>query len=130
MAFIKAGVCLYLPDEVGKKTRVHVILNDPHGHPPTVALVSLSTTVSADKTTILNAGDHSYIKEETYVVYPWMKCKNAAKLEAAVSADISIRHRHDCSPELLKRIQDGIFKSPHIRPAALEYCRRALNRIN
>ena len=129
MALIKAGTCIYLPDPGTGKTRLHVVLNDAYGDPPGFAIVSLSSTVKADTTTILNVGDHSYIEKETYVVYPWMQYKDAAKLEAKVAADMSIRHHHSCSPELLKRIQDGIFESPHMRGNKLEFCRRALNRM-
>lgn len=129
MGIIKAGACIYLPD-IGKEDEyhLHVVLNDPVGHPPTVALVSLSTTIDADKTTILNVGDHSFIDEETYVVYAWMVWKHVEKLEADILADMSKKHRHNCSPELLKRIQDGIFESSHTRPSAEKYCRKALNR--
>lgn len=130
MGLIKAGTCVYLPDEGTGKTRLHVVLNDPFGEPPTVALVSLSTTVDYDKTTILAVGDHPYITDETYVVYRRMQAKDVAKLEKAISQDMSIRHHQDCDPALLRRIQDGVFKSQHVRPTAERYCGLALNRIN
>src|SRR5258708_4792870 len=130
MGLIKAGTCLYLPDEGNRKTRLHVVLNDPVGNPPTVALVSLSTTLDSDKTTILTIGEHPYITDTTYVVYRRMQAKDAIKLEKAVSDDMSIRHHRNCPPELLKRIQDGVFKSPHTRPSALRYCGVALNRLD
>jgi hypothetical protein len=131
MALIEAGVCIYLPDKWGRKTRLHVILNDPYGDPPTVGLVSLSSTVKTDTTTILSAEEHSFYldkKDRTYVVYPWMQCKDATKLEAEVNADMSMRHHHTCSKDLLKRIQDGIFESPHVNERTLRYYGAALDR--
>jgi hypothetical protein len=130
MPLVKAGTCLYLPDVGNRKTRLHVVVNDAYDDPPAFVLVSFSSTVDIDKTLILNVGDHSYIDQETFVVYPWMQPKNAAKLEAAVSADISIRYHHACSPQLLKRIQDGIFKSPYTKEGIYEFCRLALNRTD
>lgn len=129
MGIIKAGACIFLPDR-GKddEYHLHVVLNDPYGDPPTVAVVSLSTTIDVDKTTILNVGDHSFIKGETFVVYAWMHHKDATALETQVLADMTKKHRHNLTPEVLKRIQDGVFQSEHVRPSAEKYLRAALNR--
>ena len=133
MPLVKAGTCIYLPDADSEKTRLHVVLNDawaPPGKPPGFAVVSLSSSVDTDRTTILNAGEHDYVDKETYVVYPWIKWKDAAKLEAEIATDMSKRHHHSCSPELLKRIHDGVFESPHTKENVYKFCRLALNRTD
>ena len=129
MSLIKAGACIFLPDR-GRRDEyhLHVVLNDPYGDPPTVAVVSWSSTINEDKTVILRVGEHSFIDKETYVVYEWMQYKNARILETQIAADLTKKYRHNCSPALLKRIQDGIFISKYTRPKAYEYCRIALGR--
>jgi hypothetical protein len=72
---------------------------------------------------VLNAGDHAFINRETYVVYGLAKVIDAQKVEAALKADGTMKHKDDCSAELLKRIRDGVFSSPFSRPSIKDYCK-------
>jgi hypothetical protein len=123
MGVIYSGACLFLTSRGNPKKHLHVVLNDPSGAPPTVAVVSLSTALKADSTVVLNAGDHSFIREETFVVYAWAKVLLESELEEIILADMSLKHRHDCSPVLLERLRKGVFSSPFSTPKFQEYCR-------
>jgi hypothetical protein len=125
MGLIKAGTCVFIPDDNRPhKLHLHVVLNDPtDDHPPTVAAVSWSTGITSDKTVILKVGEHSFIKEDTYVVYGLTRILNANHLEADVIADMNRRHRHACPPQLLEKIKQGVFKSDFTTQRVEAYCR-------
>lgn len=126
MGLIKAGTCVFVPDDKHPyKLHLHVVLNDPtDDEPPTIAAVSWSTGITSDKTVVLKAGDHSFIKEDTYVVYGLTRILNANHLERDVVADMNRRHRHPCQPELLDRIKRGVFDSDHTTPRIEAYCKK------
>ena len=111
-----------------RSKHLHVVLNDPKSHndfAATVAVVSLSSTLDADKTVVLLPGDHPFIRRETYVIYGLAKVIDATKLESKVKAEGEIKHNDDCSPELFERIREGVFKSPFSRPVIKAYLEAA-----
>jgi hypothetical protein len=126
MGLIKAGTCVFIPDDKNPyKLHLHVVLNDPSDDdPPTVAAVSWSTGVTSDQTVVLKVGDHSFIKEDTYVVYGLTRILNAKDLERSVTADMNRRHRHACTPQLLEKVRRGVYASDHTTPVVEEYCKR------
>lgn len=102
MSILKAGVCLNLQSDSNLSRHLWVVITDPQGDPPTVALVNLTThKEGVDETVILSAGEHSFIKKKTVVYYQRAKVYDAEQLERAITADLTIKHRHDCSLELL-----------------------------
>jgi len=126
MGVVKAGICVHLKS-VDQSKHLHIVLTDPNGQPPTVAIVSLRThRKELDETVVLGPSDHPFVKRKTIVQYAWAKIIESDKLETAIQSDLTLRHKQDCSPELLKQIRDGLFKSPFTTPRIKSYCQDAL----
>lgn len=128
MSLIKAGVCLHLKTQGQHTPHLFVVLNDPFGDPPRICMVNLSTNASIDKTVILKPGEpamHMFVKQPTYVIYGWALIKNAAHLEAIVKADISKRHHKPCAELLLRRLREGLFRSPFTKEGVIKFCQEA-----
>ena len=107
---IEAGDCFHLSND--GISHLWVALSDPFGNPPEIVLVNFTDERNTpDKTVVLTSG-HTFITKPTAVNYPQIRVVNAAKLSAAVDADISIRHRHGCSADLLNMLREGVFNSP------------------
>lgn len=118
---VNAGGTFLLPKPVNSTPHLWVVLTDPDdGHPPHVAIVNL-TSSEVDRTVVLVPGDHAFVKHETFIYYEDAKIAPAGKLPEAVTIGIA-SHNDDCSPELLERIQAGVFASPHCPPKIREYC--------
>ena len=70
MSGIKAGICLHLKSTDNQERHLWVVLTDPDGDPPRVAIVNLTTPKSGiqeDETVVLEVGDHSFVKHKTIV---------------------------------------------------------------
>jgi hypothetical protein len=128
MGLIKAGVCLHLKTLGEKTPHLFVVLNDPFGDPPQVCIVNFSTHTTIDQTVILRPSDpgmHVFVKQTTYVVYGWALIKKASDLETILKADMSKRHHKTCSEILLRRLREGIFKSPFTKESVVKFCKEA-----
>src|SRR5688572_24484825 len=101
---LTAGACLHLSTNLQK--HLWVILTDPdNSDPPLVALVNITThKVGIDETLLLTEG-HSYIKHKSAVHYERARIYEVWKLERIIESDLTVRHREDCSPELLNKIR-------------------------
>lgn len=135
MGRIKSGVCLHLKVEGYPTPHLHIILTDPFGDPPTVAMVSLRTykegTLGLDDTVILNPGPgiHRFVTHKTFVFYKWARTIEVARLERIIDEDLNTKDRDDCSPEMLETVREGLFKSKHPKQKVQAYCRAALEAI-
>jgi hypothetical protein len=132
---IKSGVCLHLKVEGYPTPHLHIILTDPVGDPPTVAMVSLRTyregALGLDDTVILNPGPgiHKFVKHKTYVFYKWARTIEVARLERIIDEDLTTKDQDDCSPEMLETVRAGLFKSIHPKQKIKTYCQVALQAV-
>jgi hypothetical protein len=123
MSSLKAGTCVHLKSADNLLTHLWVVLTDPRGDPPEVALVNLTKQKStSDTTVVLDVGDHPFIRQKTVVNYARATVYDAGALEQAMKADLTIRHKTDCAGELLERIREGLFKSRFTRPKVQKFC--------
>jgi queuine/archaeosine tRNA-ribosyltransferase len=123
MSTVKAGVCVHLKSGDNLLTHLWVVLTDPQGDPPRVVLVNLTKhKPQSDETVVLNAGDHPFIKQKTVVNYARATIQDAAALERAMKADLTMRHKIDCTGELLERLREGVFNSRFTRPIVQKFC--------
>jgi len=104
------------------KPHLWIVITDPIGNPPTVAIVPLRTKRRhSDTTVVLDVGDHPFIRHPTVVHYSDLQ---VVRVSAILRC---IRDRHaqlveDVSEELLERIRNGLERSPFTVKAHLEYC--------
>lgn len=89
---------------------LHIIASDADkdGY---VIVVSISTVYRfADRTVILKAGEHPWLKHESFVAYNFAKLQKLSEIEARL-AKLPKMAKELCSQDLLKRIQGGILES-------------------
>lgn len=124
---VAVGQTLFLaPKSDVVPAHLWVVACGPVHDPPQVVLVSLSSArEGSDRTTVLQRGDHPFVRHETVVFYQDARVVMVHQLEKLLAAEVA-RTREGCSPELLQRIQDGCLKSPRIEPWIRETCRAAL----
>jgi hypothetical protein len=121
---IRSGVCLLLPKpDKYAKDHLWIVLTDPHGDPPEVVMVSLTTKrPGSDPTTVLEPGDHPFVKHETVVSYADARIVQAGALVAILALRRDARN-DDCSDGLLARIRQGLLDSPFTPNKIKDYCR-------
>ncbi|MDT8369702.1 MAG: hypothetical protein RQ745_10880 [Longimicrobiales bacterium] len=86
-------------------------------------IVSLTTRRrGSDLTVVLRPGDHPFVVRETVVFYADARLVVTEQLENLISAGATSTHA-PCSPQLLERIQAGVFSSPFTPGLVRGYCR-------
>lgn len=68
----------------------------------------------SDKTCRLNKGDHSFVTHPSVIYYKDARELDLKLVETAITSGIKkfVCKAHDpCSPEMLKRVQEGLVKS-------------------
>lgn len=92
-----------------------ILLNDPHGQEQHVLIVSISTIRAGkyhDTACRLFAGDHPFIKVDSYVVYARARLETSAVLAKGVQQQILVQH--DPMPgDVFARICQGVLDSRH-----------------
>lgn len=110
-----AGSTLLLPSG-SQGNHLFVVLNDPadvEGHPPQSCVAVCFCTVRGafyDKTCILEAGAHPFIKEQSYVAYRHARTDTAEHLTKLIARG-TFYAKEPVEQDLLKRIRDGFLQS-------------------
>lgn len=123
-----AGNCLLIEtnrDGGGHiQSHLHVVILDCELHTNTTVIVCVETLVGKkDKTTVLNPGDHDFIKHPSYVNYGRSKPISSAELLELLNKGIA-KTMEPVTAELLSRLRKGILDSGFTPTDVLEYCRR------
>jgi hypothetical protein len=105
------------------KPHLWLILTDPYGQPPRVVAVMVVTkTIFTDDTVVLNQNDHPYFDRDSAVDFGSARLFDIAYILKSVVLGAGSFAR-PMSKELLRRVQDGLLKSPHAVPAIARFCR-------
>jgi hypothetical protein len=100
----------------GPNPHLHVVMNDPIYYPPkdgeSVLVVCFCSYTGElqDGTCLLNAGDHGFIKWQTYVDYGRSEVKLSKPLESHVASGIH-ETGDEVSEDLYERIRQGFRQS-------------------
>ncbi len=112
---VKGGSILAI---AGTINHLHFICSDPFFYKNTgkhsVVAVNISSVKEGfpyDKTCILRAGDHPFIKHKSYVYYKGAAVLQIEKIRYAVEAG-EFTVLEDVSPSILKNVLDGFSTSP------------------
>lgn len=76
----------------------------------------------SDTTTILDVGDHAYIKHETVVYYADARLATVEGIEK-IAQFPDYGFHDDCTDELLRRIQQGVLNSRYTPKKIKDYCK-------
>jgi hypothetical protein len=90
----------------------------------TVSIVC-SRAEGSDRTTVLQAGDHPFVRWETVAYYQDARVVMVHQLEDLLAAGVATP-REPCSRALIARVQQGCLTSPRIEPWIRETCRAAM----
>ncbi len=89
------------------------LLVEGYGPNPQILMacvVSMKPGLIHDDACLLHAGDHPFIKHDSFIDYRFTRLEAAAHVEDRV-ADGTFVAMDDCSPELVRRIISGALKS-------------------
>ncbi len=89
------------------KPHLWVVLSEPHGIPPSLLVVSLTSYQQGmSRACIFNQGEHRFIRHETVVYYRGLGWLEAGELQTMFS-DASAIHDQDATPDLMLKIVDA-----------------------
>ncbi len=102
----------FCTDDYPYPSHLFIVVTLPSGNPPSVVLVNFtSLRKGSDTTVVLDKGDHPFIKKRTVVDYRWARIKGVRDLKALVKNGDATPDC-PCRSDILKRIQDGVLRSP------------------
>jgi hypothetical protein len=113
---------------IAKTTRevehLWIILTNPAADGTAVCVnVTTKYNIYADTTVTLQPGDHPFVSKESVVHYPDAQALLLSSVEKALQAKVGFSHT-PCEANFLKRIQEGLLKSPHCPSGIKDRCRR------
>jgi hypothetical protein len=102
-----------------------IILTNADAEGKAVA-VNITTRHSLSETTvILNAGDHPFVKHPSVINYTDAQLIDLKAVETAIEKqprNFVCKSHQPCSPDLLKRIQDGMRKTKSVKKHIKQRC--------
>lgn len=105
----------------GPCEHLHVVCNDPVHYPindsQSVLVVNVSSVkfgVPHDDTCILNVGDHTFIKHESYIVYKAATIWRLDNIARKISDGALRTYREDVNDPVFQRILAGFDISDHV----------------
>lgn len=99
------------------------MLTDPErGSERFVAVMVRTTKHFTDNTVVLKPGDHPFIRHSSSVHYSSAGFFSARAVSRALARG-TCHLLDDMSPDLLRRVRDGLLESPHTVNAVKDYCR-------
>lgn len=109
-----AGDCLFFPDD----NHLWIIISDPRMDANELLLVNVTTYVPnhphKDKTCLLQAGDHPFIRHLSCVNYADARIATDAALERGIARNIIVLHDTKLDSAVLRRIRMKALFSPRM----------------
>jgi hypothetical protein len=101
------------------------VITEPDATTHLCGIVSLTTLRgNKDQTVTLGPSDHPYISHSSVVYYSGALIVDVRRLEALSNAG-TLQEHEDCSPSVLKLIQQGVVASPFTPKKFVNFCRQA-----
>lgn len=118
------------PEHDLNRQHLFVCLNDPHGPPKQVLLATICSVPpsgTCDTTTLLNAGDHEFIKHQSFVAYGKTRLLEEASLVRGVANGV-FHDRGLLDEAVFDRVVGGLYRSDWTKPFATEFLDATLGR--
>lgn len=116
------------------RKHLFILLTNPYPHPESninsTLLVSISTlrpNLPHDPACKLYAGDHPFIKQDSFVVYRLARIETADKLIKGVNDGV-FSHKESLNGEIFARVCHGLVESRFTTPAILKFYHAATSR--
>jgi hypothetical protein len=100
----------------GPDKHLYVVLTEPDndGMHVLVNISSIDPEISYDATCVLKAGEHKFVKHESYAAYDFAIERHGNHVDDRAAKGIWIK-QEDASEELVAKICNGIKKSPRTK---------------
>ncbi len=104
------------------KEHLFVVVTDIVQNSGEVVIVGITTYDSnkCDKTTILEPGDHPFIKHKSYIFYSGAMFIKVDKIQTLLRLG-KAKLKEDISSEVLERIRLGMTKSSHTKNSVYQF---------
>ena len=124
---LTCGDTFLLPKSADAVEHLWIVLTDPDPQSNQAVCVNVTTRQSHSETTVvLQPGDHPFIRHESVVHYADADFLNMEMIDRVLSTTTKQRFvcqpHARCSPELLKRIQNGLLASKLAKRKIKDYC--------
>lgn len=98
---------------------LHIVMTDPHGPKSEILLAPVCTvrrsTSTADKSCLLNVGDHEFINHESYIAYAICRIEEASIVENRVAIGLFV-DKGMLDTVVFDRVTEGFYSSKRIAP--------------
>lgn len=124
---LACGDCFLAGDDEDEKLHLRIVVTPPA---PDGCVVTASVTTRrrhSETLLILQPGDHPFIKHESAVTFRYSELSWIQEIEAAIAAG-NARRREPISPELLKRVQEGLLESDFTPNGVRQFAKEMLGR--
>lgn len=109
-----------------ERKHLHIVLTDPvDGQVQVVSVSSIPPNNLYDSSCTLFAGEHPFVKHDSWVVYRFARLVEAQLLERKV-ADGEFIAKPVLDTKVYQFIVDGLLESPQASPKMKQFLRRAL----
>jgi hypothetical protein len=111
---LKCGDTFLAPKSSAEKEHLWVIITDPDAEGKAVGVNITSLRSYSETTLVLDKGDHRFITHPSVVNYGLAQILDIRAVHTAIEKKPKyfVCKSHDpCSPELLKKVQDGMLRS-------------------
>ena len=116
---MRRGWTLLIPSGPNNKSHLFIVLNDPSEDEEAVLACLSSLHRRADKTCIVNPGDHPFVHHKSYIDYRHCRTDSIAHLTTLLNSGY-VRRMEDASDELVERALEGAERSEHTRRRILK----------
>lgn len=125
---LRCGDTFLLPKSAYEVEHLWIVITDPEPDSNKAVCVNITSRNSFSETTvILKKGDHPFIKHESVINYADARELDLGKVYEVLNTPTRQRFAFGicdpCSPELLRRIQDGLLVSRYVKKGLKEYCK-------
>ena len=106
------------PDHDPDRFHLFILLTDPVTDEKLVLIVSISSVkpgIWYDSACVLAAGEHQFIKRQSWVDYRTLRIENATKLTSGVHRGMLVP-QGTVDSEIFQRICQGLFETLHCKP--------------
>lgn len=129
------GQCMLIDSGGGDHKHLFTIVIDPMvvpnmGSMPIVILIgftSVRSQVPYDDSCVVQAGEHPFIKHESYLNYRHARIERAQHIEAMLAQGVFIQ-KEPCPEQLLEKVIQGALQSNRISREIKEIIRSALDK--
>jgi hypothetical protein len=99
-------------EELHGKHHLWIVINDPAQHSDTALFVNVTTLSGiAEKTCLVEPGEHSFIRHDSWIRYASAKSALVSQLDALEAAKLIIRQT-PATQALVQKIRAGASASP------------------